>query len=182
MIHYLFIESTIQLKLAVLFIKNSPASWRGLGGIHYLFIAALFAMMLVCGVFWGLYFALSRSYQVFNPVELAKIARTIVRNLEVPMRNISLLCLALMGFSIAFYPDKGNWNFYTMIASLLLIIGSLVITVAVEVPINNQVITWTAKNTPSGWEQLRNRWHYYNVVRTLFALLSFVLFAKGVAG
>ena len=150
--------------------------------IHYLFIATLFALMLVCGVFWGLYFALSRSYQVFSAVELAKIARTIVRNLEVPMRNISLLCLALMGFSIAFYPDKGNWNFYTMIASLLLIIGSLVITVAVEVPINNQVITWTAKNTPSGWEQLRNRWHYYNVVRTLFALLSFVLFAKGVAG
>ena len=93
-----------------------PASWRGLGGIHYLFIAALFAMMLVCGVFWGLYFALSRSYQVFNPVELAKIARTTVRNLEVPMRNISILCLALMGACIAVYPNKVSWNFYALTA------------------------------------------------------------------
>jgi len=150
--------------------------------IHYLFIATLFAMMLVCGVFWGLYFALSRSYQVFNPVELAKIARTTVRNLEVPMRNISILCLALMGACIAVYPNKVSWNFYALTASLLLIIGSLVITAAIEVPINNQVVTWTAENTPPDWEQLRNRWQYYNVVRTVLALLSFVLFAAGLVG
>ncbi len=182
MIRRLFIEANLPLKLAVLQIKSSPASWRGLGGTHYLFIATLFALMLVCGVFWGLYFALSRSYQVFTPVELAKIARTIVRNLEVPMRNISLLCLVLMGLSIAFYPEKGCWNFYAMIASLLLIIGSLVITTAIEVPINNEVVTWTAENTPPDWEQLRNRWQYYNVVRTVLALLSFVLFAAGIDG
>jgi len=148
--------------------------------VHYLFIAALFALLLVCGVFWGLYFSLSRSYQVFTPSELAKIARTIVRNLEVPMRNISVLCLALMGFSIAFYPNRGSWNFYAMAASLLLIIGSLVITTAIEVPINNKVITWTTENTPVDWEQLRNRWQYYNVVRTVMALVGFVLFAAAI--
>src|ERR1700744_1219398 len=119
---------------------------------HYLFIATLFALLLVCGVFWGLYFSLSRSYQVFTPAEMAKIARTIVRNLEVPMRNISLLCLVLMGASIAFYPNKSTWEFYAMISSLLLIISSLVITTAIEVPINNKVITWTSpENTPPDW-------------------------------
>jgi uncharacterized membrane protein len=149
---------------------------------HYLFIAALFALLLVCGVFWGLYFSLSRSYHLFTPTELAKIARTIVRNLEVPMRNLSILCLLLMGLSIAFYPNKDGWNFYAMIASLLLIIGSLVITTAIEVPINNKVVTWTMENTPPNWEQLRNRWQYYNVVRTIAALVSFILFAAAVVG
>jgi uncharacterized membrane protein len=148
--------------------------------VHYLFITALFALLLVCGVFWGMYFSLSRSYHVFAPAELAKIARTIVRNLEVPMRNISLLCLLLMGLSIAFYPNKGSWAFYAIIASLLLIITSLVITTAIEVPINNKVITWTPENTPPDWEQLRNRWQYYNVVRTIAALLSFILFTTAV--
>lgn len=145
--------------------------------IHLLFIATLFAMMLVCGVFWGLYFSLSRSYQVFTAVELAKIARTIVKNLEVPMRNISLLCLALMGLSIALFPNKGNWEFYLMIISLLLIICSLAITTAIEVPINNKVITWAADNVPANWQQIRARWQYYNVVRTIAALLSFIGFA-----
>jgi len=147
---------------------------------HLLFFAAEFALLLVCGVFWGLYFALSRSYQIFTPGELAKIARTIVANLEVPMRNISLLCLALIGLSVAFYPDKYSSGFYIMIASLLLIIGSLVITTAIEVPINNQVVTWTDDNKPANWEQLRNRWQYYNVARTSLALLSFALFATSV--
>jgi uncharacterized membrane protein len=117
---------------------------------------------------------------MFTRAELAKIARTIVSNLEVPMRNISILCLALMGLSIAFYPNKDSWNFYAMIASLLLIIGSLVITTAIEVPINNKVVTWTTENTPPNWEQLRNRWQYYNVVRTIVALVSFILFAVAV--
>ncbi len=145
-----------------------------------LFVAAQFALLLVCGVFWGLYFALSRSYQVFTAGELAKIARSIIANLETPMRNISLLCLVLMGLSIAFYPDKSNWGFYGMVASLLLIIGSLVITTAIEVPINNQVVTWTDNNKPADWEQLRSRWQYFNVVRTVLALLSFALFAAAV--
>jgi uncharacterized membrane protein len=144
--------------------------------IHLLFVAALFALMLVCGVFWGLYFALSRSYHLFTASELSKVARTIVANLEVPMRHVSLFCLALMGLSIVFYPDKGSWGFYGMIASLLLIMGSLVITTAIEVPINNQVVTWTNENVPENWQQIRGRWQYYNVVRTVLALLSFALF------
>ena len=146
---------------------------------HLVLVAALFALMLVCGVFWGLYFALSRSHHVFTPTELAKVARTIVANLEVPMRNISLLCLALMGLSIAFYPDKTGWGFYAVIISLPLIIAALIITTAVEVPINNQVVTWTNGNVPAGWENLLNRWQRYNVVRTILALLSFALFATG---
>ncbi|NHA04364.1 DUF1772 domain-containing protein [Mucilaginibacter sp. HC2] len=143
---------------------------------HLLFVTALFVLMLVCGVFWGLYFALSRSYQVFTPAELAKMARTIIANLEVPMRNISLLCLALMGLAIAFYPNKSSWGLWAMIGSLLLIICSLVITTAIEVPINNQVVTWTNEKKPANWEQLRSRWQYYNVLRTVMALISFVLF------
>jgi uncharacterized membrane protein len=146
---------------------------------HFLLIAALFVMMLVCGVFWGLFFALSRSYHLFSPTELAKVARIIVANLEAPMRNLSLLCIALMGLSIAFYPDKTSWGFYVVITSLPLIVGALVITTAIEVPINNQVVTWTSENVPAGWENLLNRWQHYNVVRTILALLSFVLFAAG---
>ena len=145
-----------------------------------LFIAALFTLMLVCGVFWGLYFALSRSYQFFTATELAKVAQLIVANLEVPMRNLSFVCLALTGLSIAFYPHKNSWGFFGMIASLLLIIAALVITVAIEVPINNQVVTWTAGKVPGNWEDLRRRWQYFNVVRTVLALLSFLLFAAAV--
>ncbi|WDF77176.1 DUF1772 domain-containing protein [Mucilaginibacter sp. KACC 22773] len=148
--------------------------------IHLLLVATQFTLFLVCGVFWGLYFSISRSYQVFTAGELAKIARTIVANLEVPMRNISLLCIVLMSLSISFYPDRSGWSFYGIIASMLFIITSLVITTAIEVPINNMVVTWTDDDKPADWEQLRGRWQYFNVVRTILALLSFALFAAAV--
>jgi uncharacterized membrane protein len=144
---------------------------------HILFAATLVALLLVCGVFWGLYFALSRSYEVFSAAELAKIARTIVTNLEVPMRNISLVCLALLCLSIAFYPEKSNWEFDAMITSLMLLVGALIITTAIEVPINRQVVTWTDENTPGNWQNLRGRWQYFNVFRMVLALMSFALFA-----
>jgi uncharacterized membrane protein len=82
-----------------------------------------------------------------------------------------------MGLSTAFYPDKTGWGFYAIITSLPLIIGALLITTAIEVPINNQVVTWTNANVPVCWENVRNRWQRYNVVRTVLALLSFALFA-----
>jgi uncharacterized membrane protein len=148
--------------------------------IQLLFILTAISLLLVCGVFWGLYFALSRSYQVFTPSELAKIARTIVANLEVPMRNISMLCLLLIVLSIIFFPVTFSWQWWVLAGALLLVSGSLVITTAIEVPINRQVVTWTDDEVPENWKQLRDRWQYYNVVRTVIAILSFTLFITAV--
>jgi uncharacterized membrane protein len=143
---------------------------------HLLFPAAQIVLFLVCGVFGGLYFALSRSYHLFRPAELAKIARIIVANLEVPMRNFSILCLVLLGWCIALSPAKNCWQFYALIASLVMLAGALVITTAIEVPINRQVVTWTDDDAPSNWQELRDRWQYYNIVRTILAVTSFALF------
>jgi uncharacterized membrane protein len=148
--------------------------------LHLLFTLTAVSLLLVCGVFWGLYFALSRSYQVFEATELAKIARTIVANLEVPMRNIALLCLGLFTACVVFYPVKSVWNFWALCASLLFVAGALVITTAIEVPINNQVVTWTKGNVPDNWQQVRNRWQYYNVIRVIFSVLGFLLFAAAI--
>lgn len=145
-----------------------------------LFTLTALSLLLVCGVFWGLYFALSRSYQVFEAAELAKIARTIVGNLEVPMRNIAMLCLVLFAACIFFYPVRTNWNFWALCASLLFVAGALVITTVIEVPINNQVVTWTEGNVPDNWQHVRNRWQYYNVIRVICAILGFLLFAAAI--
>ena len=70
------------------------------------------------------------------------------------MRNLSLLCRGLLTFSIFACPDKTYWDFYALVASLLLIIISLVITTVIKVPINWQEVTWT-----DGREKLLTRRH-----------------------
>jgi uncharacterized membrane protein len=65
---------------------------------------------------------------------------------------------------------------YIIFVSIAFIVITLLITVLIEVPINNQVITWTPANTPSNWKELLNRWQFYNVIRVVTALASFGFF------
>ncbi len=138
---------------------------------------ALFLLLLVTGIFWGNYFSLSRSFEVFSAVELIHLAKTLVQNLAVPMRIISPVCILFMLLSTWFYPEKKSKEFYFSIAAIFLIVSALVITVAIEVPINNQIISWTTDTVPEDWEKIRNRWQLFNIVRTFAALTGFGFFA-----
>ena len=56
-------------------------------------------LMLVTGVFWGPWFALSRSMQVFSAVEFVHIAKTMASNLATPMRIMLPLSILFTGYS-----------------------------------------------------------------------------------
>jgi len=53
---------------------------------------------------------------------------------------------------------------------LLLTIGVLVITLAVEVPIDNLIANWTEATLPADWEVIRARWSTFHTVRTFLSL------------
>jgi hypothetical protein len=57
---------------------------------------------------------------------------------------------------------------------------TLIITVGVEVPIDNLIKTWTPETIPSNWTDLRATWDRYHALRTLTSVLSFVLLSVGV--
>ncbi|HEY6685065.1 MAG TPA: anthrone oxygenase family protein [Propionibacteriaceae bacterium] len=52
---------------------------------------------------------------------------------------------------------------------LLLMIAVLVITLAVEVPIDNLIASWTEATLPADWQQIRARWSTFTL-RTFVAL------------
>ena len=53
----------------------------------------------------------------------------------------------------------------------------------VEVPIDNQIKTWTASTVPDNWTELRARWGTFHTLRTFTSILSFVFLSIGtVAG
>jgi uncharacterized membrane protein len=141
---------------------------------------ALFLLLLVTGVFWGNYFSLSRSFEVFSAVELIHLAKTLVQNLAVPMRIISPACIVFMFLSAWLYPQKKSKEFYFSLAAIVLIIMALLITVLIEVPINNQIVSWTAYTVPADWEAIRNRWQFFNIVRTIAALAGFGFFTVAI--
>ena len=63
-----------------------------------------------------------------------------------------------------------------VIAGALLII-SVIMSLLLLVPINNQSKTWNAENRPADWKQQLNRWDRYHYVRVAVIIAAFALLA-----
>ena len=61
-----------------------------------------------------------------------------------------------------------------VIAGALLII-SVIMSLLLLVPINNQSKTWNAENRPADWKQQLNRWDRYHYVRVAVIIAAFTL-------
>lgn len=143
-------------------------------------VSGLFLLMLVTGVFWGTWFTLTRSLPDFSAGEFIHIGKVIIANVAVPMRILMPLCIIFMLLSILFYPQKKTLGFYFNIAAFILIIITLLITLLILVPIDNQIKIWTIETIPVDWQDIRSRWDLFHTIRTFTSLTSLALFELAV--
>jgi uncharacterized membrane protein len=142
------------------------------------FLICLTLVMLVTGVFWGTWFTLTRSLDHFPPDNFIRIGKTIIGNVAWPMRilmPVTLLCLLWL----CIITRKEQPRFYFVVTSFALMVMTLIITVGVEVPIDNEIKTWTTETIPSNWTDLRERWSIFHALRTFTSILSFITLAWG---
>ena len=69
--------------------------------------------------------------------------------------------------------------FYSSLAGLALLVVALVITLAVEVPIDNQIRAWTPALLPDNWREMRDRWEAFHVARTFAAVAGLAFIVGG---
>jgi len=144
-----------------------------------LYSVSLFLVMLVTGVFWGTWFTLTRSLDSFPPDNFIRIGKTIIKNVGGPMAVLMpATLLSLIWISVI--NRKIRPVFLCFIVSLVFMILSLLITVGKEVPIDNQIKTWTVDSLPGNWAELRNKWNQFHSLRTVTSLLSFLFLSIGV--
>jgi uncharacterized membrane protein len=142
--------------------------------IHFITIMLL---MLITGLFWGTWFAMSRTMETFSVAEFIHIGKTIISNVADPMKIIMPTCILLMAISMWRHQQKSSIDFYLIVSAFVLLVAALIITVDIEVPIDNQIKQWTAETTPSNWEAIRDRWEFYHTVRTFISITSFGFFS-----
>ena len=56
----------------------------------------------------------------------------------------------------------------------VLMLAALVITLAVEVPIDNRIETWTVTTLPGDWRSIQSRWELWHTVRTFASIAAVV--------
>jgi len=140
----------------------------------------LILLMLITGLFWGTWFSLSRSMETFSVAEFIHIGKTIIHNVANPMKVIMPACILLLAISLWQYPGKRSVSFYLGVCSFIFLIVSLIITVGIEVPMDNQIKIWTTETAPLDWEAIRNRWEFFHTIRTFISLTSFAGFTASI--
>ncbi|MHA6765268.1 anthrone oxygenase family protein [Streptacidiphilus sp. PAMC 29251] len=62
-----------------------------------------------------------------------------------------------------------------------LLIVSVIMSLLLLVPINNQSKTWTPENRPADWKEQSNRWDRFHYVRVAVLIAAFALLATALA-
>lgn len=137
-------------------------------------------LTLVTGVFWGTWFSLSRTMHNLSPEIFITIGKEIMNNVAVAMSIIMPASIAGLLVLLA-----GSWKtravyFYCILTALILFVTALIITLAIEVPIDNQIRTWTATTVPANWEDIRDRWELYHTIRTFLTLACVSFFITAI--
>ncbi|HET6993974.1 MAG TPA: DUF1772 domain-containing protein [Chitinophagaceae bacterium] len=142
------------------------------------FISVMLAA-LVMGVFWGTWFTLTRSLPDFSVAEFIHIGKTIIGNVAVPMAIIMPATLIFMLIAIFLSRRVNSKSFMFYCLAFLLMVVTLIITVAVEVPIDNQIKSWTEATAPANWDSLRQKWDWFHTLRTITSITSVGCFVLG---
>jgi uncharacterized membrane protein len=129
---------------------------------------------LVMGVFWGTWFSLSRTMERLPADTFVAVGHQMIRNLGAPMAILLPLALLSALVTLALlWPDRGA-AFWWMAAGFLLMVAALVLTLAVEVPIDNQIQDWTAATLPGDWRSIQSRWELFHTLRTFASIAALV--------
>ncbi|WIB63576.1 anthrone oxygenase family protein [Curtobacterium sp. MCBD17_040] len=138
--------------------------------VHF---ASLFTATLSTGVFFGTLTSLGPATGSFSPRTYIEVQQATVRNLRPVMGPLLPAAVAANLAMAVVRRRQGSSR-----ASRLTVVGftgqltALAITVAVELPINARLLTWSSENPPEGWEGVRNRWAMAHRARVAAAVLG----------
>jgi uncharacterized membrane protein len=131
---------------------------------------------LVMGVFWGTWFSLSRTMHRLSAETFVAVGHEMIQNLGVPMAILLPLALlsALASLLLLWRAGRSTAAFWWMAGGFGLMAAALVVTLAVEVPIDNRIENWTAATLPADWRSVQSRWELFHTIRTFASIAAVV--------
>lgn len=134
---------------------------------------------LMVGVEFSVAFVLNRIFNAL-PGDSGQLGRAHggrMLGAVMPFWYIGSLVLVAV-WAIAGWHHHGTGLVVTAAALLIL---SVIMSITLLVPINNQSKTWTPENRPEDWKEQANRWDRYHYVRVAVIIAAFVLLAAALA-
>jgi hypothetical protein len=134
----------------------------------------VFLFALVLGVFWGTWFSLSRSMSAIAAPTFLEIGHTMIGNLGGPMAVLMPAALvSALPVLLLLHRLHRRASFSLTLAGVALLAVALLITLSVNVPIDDAIAGWRVDTLPPDWTTIRNRWEAYHAARTFVSLAGF---------
>jgi hypothetical protein len=127
--------------------------------------------VLVAGVMWGTWLSLGRTMTRYDAATFLADGKHMIANLATVMAvlMIAAIVIGLLVVVLLFRlrPATAAW---LALAGLLLMVAVLVVTLAVEVPIDDKINGWSVATLPPDWQHIRARWAAFHTLRTFLSL------------
>jgi uncharacterized membrane protein len=132
-----------------------------------------FVLLVLMALLVGSMFGILIGY---NPASLSASAyveqhQNAVRSLNTLFPVMGAICIALAAVLAARSGGHRRVR-YLLVAAVLLMLVAALVTRFGNQPINAIVMTWSTQVQPPNWEQLRDQWWQWHVVRTIAAILA----------
>jgi hypothetical protein len=129
--------------------------------------------VLVAGVMWGTWLSLGRTMTRYDATTFLADGHHMIANLATVMA-VLMISAVVVGLLTVFllFRDRSTTAGWLALAGLLLMVAVIVVTLAVEVPIDNKIKAWTVPTLPADWQDIRARWAAFHTLRTYLSLAA----------
>lgn len=140
----------------------------------------LFAALLFAALVAGAAFAIWFDYNPrgMSPAFYTEKMQHAIGVFTIPLPTVVVLAV-LFTIAAAFLARSERPNFYLLIAASICIVAVALITRFGNIPINNQILTWSINSPPSNWAGWAQKWWQLQTLRTVLAIgaLAFLISA-----
>lgn len=172
-------QSAEHSRAAVFTGTDEKTETRSLHALEIWQFVNIFLLSLVTGVFWGTWLGLSRSMTSLSRETFLEVAHAMIGNLGTIMAILMpAAMLATLPVLYLLYRRRSK-AFYPTLAGFVLFVVALLITLLVEVPLDFEFQRWTVTTPPANWQQLRERWEWWHVVRSWASVAGLALVLAG---
>jgi len=129
--------------------------------------------VLVAGVMWGTWLSLGRTMTRYDATTFLADGKHMISNLATIMA-VLMISAAVVGLVVVvlLFRHRPTVAAWLALVGLLLILAVITVTLAVEVPIDNKIKTWTTGTLPADWQDFRARWAAFHTLRTFLSLAA----------
>jgi uncharacterized membrane protein len=126
---------------------------------------------LVAGVMWGTWLALGRTMTGYDLETFLTDGQHMIGNLATIMPVLMIATVVAGVFvCVQMFLRRSTLAGWLALAGVLLLVAVIAITLIVNVPIDNEIKTWTAATVPPNWDDERSRWAAFHTARTFVSL------------